>query len=524
MVNLINRPYRLYKDGNKLYFKIKDRKIYINNKKQFKQYQQLAKQKKVKQKIINGKNNRIINKNIAKYVKNIHNYYHKKEKEEQPSLKPIIYPINIPPPVFQQQQIPQSQIQPIKKETKEIEIQAEIPLKKEKVKKIKKEDLEESTIKFNKKQFEKGISNMTNYIHDLHNKLYALEQEKINNELNKDIIFTNKKLAIENNDYSKEDSYNEQINNYEELININNEEINETKNEIERAQEELNNTIKSIPQEERTIFDDFLQNQPQQSFLGELEKGKQEELLQQVKEKQEESLQLPTIPSNRNQLFKMTGDQIRKMITDLKIKGFSKHYNDIKTLKQKLANEYFKFPDIISYLGKGKNNYNDNHKYGLWTNTINKILYPLKNNINYLGTIPYDYLENVLKNAPKKWSVIINTENSKSNDVGHWIPIWCDGNSICVNDSLAETLNPKIKNILQNYAHKNFNHYLKLKINKIKQQSDQSSTCGYFAIRSIIMAMLYHIPFKQITGFHNIKDNEKDMHQMKTRFEKFGYI
>lgn len=63
----------------------------------------------------------------------------------------------------------------------------------------------------------------------------------------------------------------------------------------------------------------------------------------------------------------------------------------------------------------------------------------------------------------------------------------------------------------------------KLKLNEVVEQAANSHACGWYCVRCIHM---FHqgLDWKTITGFNNIRDNEKDMKELEERYHKFGYI
>ena len=47
--------------------------------------------------------------------------------------------------------------------------------------------------------------------------------------------------------------------------------------------------------------------------------------------------------------------------------------------------------------------------------------------------------------------------------------------------------------------------------------------CGWFAIRAIKM-LNCGLPWKIVTGFKDIDENEKEVKKMADQYEEFGYI
>lgn len=155
---------------------------------------------------------------------------------------------------------------------------------------------------------------------------------------------------------------------------------------------------------------------------------------------------------------------------------------------------------------------------------------------NFIGTYTIDEIDDIIDKIKKlkltKFNCIVNLADEDDFEdedfVGHWIAIWCnlDEGDFCLFDPLVIIDDDQIDMICEpfnEYFNKTQNHYVKLKINEIPEQASHSSTCGWFCIRFILM-MNQDLPFKIATGFDNIKENEKDVENLKERYQKFGYI
>ena len=107
----------------------------------------------------------------------------------------------------------------------------------------------------------------------------------------------------------------------------------------------------------------------------------------------------------------------------------------------------------------------------------------------------------------------------------HWTAIYCDGGTdFCYYDPLA--INDRyneIKKIFSPILASKYTHYLKYKMNGIKNQSDKSSYCGYYCIR-FIWLMINGLPFKDITNIASIVENEKNIKQFEKNLKEFEYI
>ena len=192
--------------------------------------------------------------------------------------------------------------------------------------------------------------------------------------------------------------------------------------------------------------------------------------------------------------------------------------------KSKRQNQYENDSDNS---GGGKKN-------GLYNTQIDGIMRPFRDKYNYIGTFPLDYLNDVVryikKNKLKQFSFILNTETLDSKYNGHWIAIYCD----CINDMSFEIYDPlaQKRKILYKRIHDLFTNlfndmeiktYLKFKSNTIRQQSFNSSNCGWYAIRFLIMRY-QNISFKKATFYKGIDNNENNIESLKNSYNKFGYI
>ena len=65
--------------------------------------------------------------------------------------------------------------------------------------------------------------------------------------------------------------------------------------------------------------------------------------------------------------------------------------------------------------------------------------------------------------------------------------------------------------------------YLKFKVNKIKQQAENSDSCGIHAMKFLI-DRLNGIPFKFCTGFNDVINSERKAKKFKKKLQKFGYL
>lgn len=158
---------------------------------------------------------------------------------------------------------------------------------------------------------------------------------------------------------------------------------------------------------------------------------------------------------------------------------------------------------------------------GLWSNQLEKIMsrYP-----NFVGVYPADKISEI--KVKPKMGFIMNLSTSKEEGT-HWVAVYIDtkhDRSIEYYDSFGRdpsySLMKQIKTIVNEL---NPDTYLKFKVNRIKQQSVDSSNCGIFAAK-FLMDRFEGIPFQDCTCYSDVANGEKMANHIRHKFEKFGYI
>jgi hypothetical protein len=126
----------------------------------------------------------------------------------------------------------------------------------------------------------------------------------------------------------------------------------------------------------------------------------------------------------------------------------------------------------------------------------------------------------------KKMGVIINLDKS-SQPGSHWVALFIDADkdkAVEYYDSFAEeppaSLMKDIKGIIDKI---NPSTYLKFKINRIKQQRENSDSCGLMAMQFLI-DRFNGKPFIDCTGYSDIANSERKAKKFKQKLHKFGYI
>ena len=231
--------------------------------------------------------------------------------------------------------------------------------------------------------------------------------------------------------------------------------------------------------------------------------------------------------------------EARNVFSDMgKFSVYKTKYNKMRNEK---SNRKKKLPPPLTYHewrikeikeGRGLNNNED----GLYDDEIDRIMSRYHNK-GYLGSIMRDEIKTLLpKIKPQsRVSFIMNTD--KSDKPGkHWVAVYIDGrsgpessNSIEYYDSFANPIPhdvlADIKLIVQMIKPENL---LKLKVNNVVHQSDDSSNCGFFACRFIIDRYRGQ-SFSSATGYddrikiNHINKNEKEIEHLK-KLPPFNYI
>lgn len=135
--------------------------------------------------------------------------------------------------------------------------------------------------------------------------------------------------------------------------------------------------------------------------------------------------------------------------------------------------------------------------------------------------------------AGDKVGFIMNTDIA-SKPGQHWLAVYADAtphgsHSIEYYNPLADHLPPDIRADLKRIADKLAPHaMLKLKINQVKQQSNNSNNCGEFAMR-FLMDRFNGKPFSEATGWddglrhHAVMKNEAEIARLK-RMPPFSHL
>jgi hypothetical protein len=189
-----------------------------------------------------------------------------------------------------------------------------------------------------------------------------------------------------------------------------------------------------------------------------------------------------------------------------------------KDMKSMLAYKR-KFIGGAGAVGRGKS---DDNSGGLYGDQIDKIMDVHK---QFIGTVAVDELPTLVpyvhKDAPIGFVINLDKHNQKGS---HWCAIYIDP----VHSKSVEWFNSYgeappldvLKGLKAIVAKINPNYFLKMKINRVIQQNNTSSNCGYFAMHFLLERMRGK-SFSAATGFddelkHNMAaKNEKEIERLK---------
>lgn len=158
---------------------------------------------------------------------------------------------------------------------------------------------------------------------------------------------------------------------------------------------------------------------------------------------------------------------------------------------------------------------------GLNTSEINNIM---KYHKNYVGCFPSNFNKYLPNKMPNPCGFIMNLDNDKKKG-SHWVAVYIDKNSsIEYYDSFAKEPTKDFMKRLNKLISKLKPHtYLKMKINKIKEQNLKSNNCGFFACKFLI-DRFNNKPFKECSGYDNSIKGEKDIKKLINKYPTFNYI
>ena len=192
----------------------------------------------------------------------------------------------------------------------------------------------------------------------------------------------------------------------------------------------------------------------------------------------------------------------------------AKRFNDKQQLEEDID-------ALHVQLGEGSKN----SDRGLSEIDIDKIMskYP-----EYLGTVASDEIEKLKIPHQGRFGFVMNLDKRKDKG-SHWVSVFGDArpsgsSSIEYYNSFAEPPTADfMKQIKQVVSKMDGSTYLKFKENKIVQQDDNSSNCGYFATKFLIDRFRGK-PFAEASGYDDHIKGEKDIEKFKKSMPDFKYM
>ena len=169
---------------------------------------------------------------------------------------------------------------------------------------------------------------------------------------------------------------------------------------------------------------------------------------------------------------------------------------------------------------------------GLSNFQIDKVMkkYP-----RYLGTIARDQIKTIIipKVKPQSQGAFIMNTDPSHKEGQHWVALYFDARpsgslSVEYYNSFADPIPQDILKDIKLLVDKlKATTYLKFKENKVKQQNEKTSNCGFFAMRFII-DRFRNQSFSQATGYDDriknaVGKNEAEIEIMKNQ-TPFKYI
>lgn len=172
-------------------------------------------------------------------------------------------------------------------------------------------------------------------------------------------------------------------------------------------------------------------------------------------------------------------------------------------------------------LGRGGKYTNDND--GLYTNEISDILHKHIPE-EYIPVIANDQIKTLLPFVNKntqKFGFVINTDNSGGMGK-HWRSVFISRPEASVEyyDSLVSEPDKKFVNDVKKLIDKmDDNVYYKFKVNQVKDQSDDSNNCGYFAMK-FLMDRFNNTKFKKASHYDKVDLSNLGEKEIK-KFKKY---
>lgn len=133
---------------------------------------------------------------------------------------------------------------------------------------------------------------------------------------------------------------------------------------------------------------------------------------------------------------------------------------------------------------------------------------------SYKGTYSIDQLGDIPPARKGDVSAVVNTDVSSGPGV-HWLAVWLTPKHIEIFDSLAEMspLRPVQLQGMINTLRKKYKHPVQVKLNNVRDQRSNSSTCGYFSAK-FILDRNKGDNFKKASGWSSISKAEQEVRKL----------
>ncbi|GAM28741.1 hypothetical protein SAMD00019534_119170 [Acytostelium subglobosum LB1] len=197
-------------------------------------------------------------------------------------------------------------------------------------------------------------------------------------------------------------------------------------------------------------------------------------------------------------------------------------YNELKKVFKRHS-ERQNWMDSIYNEVKGMKKGSGRKHGGLYDYEIDKLMQPYAND-GFEGVIASDQLDEL---KPKQHMSFIMNLDKSSQPGSHWVACYIDAKgdkSIEYYDSFGDDPSTDfMRRMKQLIEEIDPDVYLKFKVNRVIDQAVNTDTCGYHAMR-FLLNRYRGVPFKEATGYSDVRREEKKAREMKERYKRFGYL
>lgn len=162
---------------------------------------------------------------------------------------------------------------------------------------------------------------------------------------------------------------------------------------------------------------------------------------------------------------------------------------------------------------------------GLYSDQIAKMMKGYK---GFLGVVAADEVHYLAKKSLNhdKFGFVMNKDPASSPG-SHWVAVFIDtvdDKAVEYFDSFAEEPDDLLLSELKKFMqiHK-LDIYLKFKVNRVKSQAENSSLCGFHAMK-FLMDRFAGKPFVDASGWSDVRKREHEAKELMQKFDRFDYI